>query len=393
MKPFLLRCVLLLFSLGFAIGIFEIGLRLAGFEPIYAVYSKPSMMWQHDELLGWSHTPGSRGEYVGPRPWPIEFETPVQINSLGLRGPEVEPVPHGGLRILATGDSRMVGLEVPYDRTFAALLGERLNAELDVPVQIVNAGVRGYGTDQSYLYYRERGRALHPDLVLFLHSGNDVTNNVTVHRMRRPFGKAVFRLDNAGELELVGAPVPEFSICSSVLVAPNYEIVRQDSMLQRVMCSLQLWLFDRSATFTMVTGRIQQNPDLLKRLYGAGSPKEAPEAAKPKTKTRSFDRELTATLLTRFARDARQDGADFMILGTRGALGDMADEAMEKEEARVAHINDALTDVDPMSIRFVNDSHWNELGHERIANVLVAPIAEVMRERMVGAKEILTPDG
>jgi hypothetical protein len=66
---------------------------------------------------------------------------------------------------------------------------------------------------------------------------------------------------------------------------------------------------------------------------------------------------------------------------------------MEKEEARVAHINDALTDVDPMSIRFVNDSHWNELGHERIANVLMAPIAEVMRERMVGAKEILTPDG
>jgi hypothetical protein len=392
MKLFVLRLPLLLVSLGLVIGMFEIGLRLAGYEPIYEVYSKPSMMWQHDELLGWSHAPGSRGEYVGPRPWPIEYETPVDINSLGLRGAEIEPVPSGGLRILASGDSRMVALEVPYDRTFAAILGERLTKELGVPVQIVNAGVRGYGTDQSYLYYKERGRALQPDLVLFLHSNNDVTNNVSVHRMRRPFGKAVFRLDKVGELELMGAPVPEFSICSSIMIGPDFEIQRKDSTTQRLMCTLQLWLFDRSATFTMVTGRIQQNPDLLKRLYGAGAPKENPEAAMAEVKERSFGQELTAALLTRYARDARRDGADFMILGLKSALGDMADAAAEREGARVAYIDDAIKGVDPMSVRFVNDAHWNELGHERIASLLVEPVAEVLRARMAREAETATPD-
>ncbi len=38
-------------------------------------------MWQHDPLLGWSHEPNAEETFVGPRPWPIEFETPVSINS------------------------------------------------------------------------------------------------------------------------------------------------------------------------------------------------------------------------------------------------------------------------------------------------------------------------
>ena len=67
----------------------EVVLRLAGYRPLYDVYSKPELFWRHDPLVGWSLQPGATGTYVGPRPFPVEFRARVRINSLGLRGPEI----------------------------------------------------------------------------------------------------------------------------------------------------------------------------------------------------------------------------------------------------------------------------------------------------------------
>ena len=171
----------------------EISFRIAGYEAIYEVYSKPSLFWEYDELLGWSHTPNSTGTYVGPRPWPIEFETPIRINSLGLRGPEVSELEPGGLRLLMLGDSRTAAFEVPYDQTFTAVLETALTKRLGRPVEVINAGVRGYGTDQSYLYFRDRGHRLAPDAVMFLSAVNDARNNTTLHRMRQDLRQARLR--------------------------------------------------------------------------------------------------------------------------------------------------------------------------------------------------------
>ena len=127
---------LLVFAVVFAVclGLSEIAVRLIGYEPIYRVYSKPSIFWRHDPLLGWSHEPGSEGTYVGPKPWPIEFSTSVEINSDGLRGPEVAPRTPDGLRILFLGDSTLAAFEVVYEETFAARIEKELARSLGVPV-------------------------------------------------------------------------------------------------------------------------------------------------------------------------------------------------------------------------------------------------------------------
>ena len=79
------RAMLVFISLGVGGGVAEIVMRAIGYSPIYDVYSRPSILWRHDPLLGWHHAPNTTERYVGPRPWPIEFSAPIHINSLGLR--------------------------------------------------------------------------------------------------------------------------------------------------------------------------------------------------------------------------------------------------------------------------------------------------------------------
>ncbi len=129
--------------------------RMSGYEPIFDVYSKPSLFWRHDPLLGWSHEPLASGTHVGPRPWPIEFRSSIEINSAGLGGPEIPEPVEGGLRLLILGDSLVAGFEVAYEDTYAFLVGGRLERSFGRPVQVINAGVRGYGMDQSLLFFRE----------------------------------------------------------------------------------------------------------------------------------------------------------------------------------------------------------------------------------------------
>src|SRR6266404_1289324 len=117
-----LTLLLPLVSIATVAAIFEIGLRFTGHVAIYEMYSKPSLFWRYDELLGWSHEPGAHGDFVGPRPWPVEFRGKVAINSLGLRGPEIPPRDPSELRVLFSGDSIVASFEVDYEGTFVARL-------------------------------------------------------------------------------------------------------------------------------------------------------------------------------------------------------------------------------------------------------------------------------
>jgi hypothetical protein len=259
---------LLVAALASVLGAAELALRAAGHEPLYRVYSKPELFWRHDERLGWWLEPGARGRFVGPRPFPIEFDATIQINSLGLRGPEIGPEAPDELRLLFRGDSAVAGFEVEQPETFTALLEQRLTRELGPPVRVINAGVRGYGTDQSYLWFRERGASLGADLVALVFSANDFEDNLTLHRPRRPFGKPAFPLRGDGTLELVGVPVPRFDPCSEWVLDPDMAPRRIDGPLDRLRCRAHMVLVERSALFAWGSMRLARVPGALRGLQG-----------------------------------------------------------------------------------------------------------------------------
>ncbi len=101
--------------------------------------------WQYDEKLGWKNAPGAIGRFSS-----YGFDTVVQINSQGFRGPERDYVRNGEVgRVLVLGDSMIFGFGVEYEEMFTTILERRLPN-----VEVINLGVSGYSTDQELLLYQ-----------------------------------------------------------------------------------------------------------------------------------------------------------------------------------------------------------------------------------------------
>jgi len=133
---------------------------------------------QADPVYGWSLTPGVLARSVDTD---RRLHYDVEINSLGWRDPE----PPGSKqrdtkRLLILGDSMVFGAGVQYGERF----GDVLQRALGDDVEVINAAVTGWGTDQQYLYLVHEGFDLDPDaVVLGLCLGNDVTNNMLGHNL------------------------------------------------------------------------------------------------------------------------------------------------------------------------------------------------------------------
>jgi hypothetical protein len=73
----------------------------------------------------------------------------------------------------------MEALQVEFEDAFSALLERELQSLLGCRVEVINAGVSGWGTDDEVTYLKRKGAELHPDVVLFaatLH--NDISDNM-----------------------------------------------------------------------------------------------------------------------------------------------------------------------------------------------------------------------
>ena len=109
-----------------------------------------------------------------------KFGTQVQTNSFGFRDREHDlKKPAGTVRILLLGDSFMEALQVDAQDTVSALLERELRAMLGCQVEVINAGVSGWGTDDEVTYLKRKGTEFRPDVVLFaatLH--NDISDNL-----------------------------------------------------------------------------------------------------------------------------------------------------------------------------------------------------------------------
>lgn len=104
-------------------------------------------------FLLWEYAPGQR----------TESDTDVNINSLGLRGPEpIIPKPDGVRRLLSTGDSTIYGFKVRDGSVFIEIAAESLGSK----VEGWNAAIPGYSSYQSLNMLEMRALRLEPDVLV-----------------------------------------------------------------------------------------------------------------------------------------------------------------------------------------------------------------------------------
>jgi lysophospholipase L1-like esterase len=149
----------------------EIGLRL--FLPqLFEVH--PRGMYIVDEAVGYVLTPSFNGVLKRP-----EFRHSTETNSVGLRGREPRPRQPHTFRIVCLGDSMTWGFGVPASDTYAAQLERTLAVKYPgLDIQVLNAGVAGYGTADELHFLESRAALLDPDLVIlqFLPDNDFVEN-------------------------------------------------------------------------------------------------------------------------------------------------------------------------------------------------------------------------
>lgn len=187
---------------GLLLAVFGVVLAGAALEVgVRVLHLVPDRFWEHDPVLGTRLKPGAEGWWTQEE---HEFRVPVRINSLGLRDIErPEAKPDGVKRVLLIGDSHVEALQVPLE----AAVGRQLETNLrqaNESIEVVSAGVSGYGTAGEYLFFRERGWKLEPDLVLLaFYPGNDVKNNSpTLEKSLVP------EYDAKGELQRIDTDPP-----------------------------------------------------------------------------------------------------------------------------------------------------------------------------------------
>ncbi len=173
---------------------------------------EPPVLGCFDPELGWTNRAGIA--------W---GKPPHFFNSLGARGRrEYPPRPEEeSFRLVCFGESFVYGTEVEFREDWAGQL-----ETIDRRLEVINFGVGGYGTDQSLLRFRRKGRELGAHVAILGITFQNILRDVNRLRVlnhpahRRPSVKPRFVLRDDGALELV--PIP-FATWAEVLHAARDE--------------------------------------------------------------------------------------------------------------------------------------------------------------------------
>jgi hypothetical protein len=341
-RSILINLSLIIISTLFTLFLSEITLRLMGLKPMY-VSPERDQFWKYDSLLGWAHKPGQEGTFETP-----QFHTFVRINENGLRdSPHSYERQNDMERILVLGDSFAWGYGVEESERFSQLLEQSLD------VEVINAGVSGYSTDQELLWYQSEGIKYETDLVILVLAGNDVGDNDR-ELVSTIYYKPRFVMED-GQLVPIGYPVPKTS--------PQGRFIY--SLSQR--SALAYFLVQRYFDLLSLYSKLKANSDHASSQVSGIS-------------TERDDFKLTIALIDEIRNIAQSRKAKFMIVATDrwwdspsgGTYKDFIN-TLQTEGFLVLDV-ESMPGFDPGVMLIPKDGHWNQAGHKFVAEKINALI-------------------
>ena len=305
----------------------------------------PSGMYINDADLGYALNPGFEGVFIRS-----EFETPVIVGKSGFRAPEPRQRKDNTFRILCLGDSFTFGQGVGNEQAWPYLLEEELKKKfLKLDIQVVNAGVPGYGTDEELEVLRLRGPKYRPDLVVTqFFAGNDFGDN-------RSLARESYEVRN-GMLYGTSSDRPWW-------IQANH------------------WLKSYSHLYTIISerlGYVAMRLGLYEKIDRSLSEYFTEDDAR-----------ATTNLLVQIGETAKELGADTLFVFVPDKAKVFSDMYQPSRAANVVQAAAKQANVpwidltselmrrdDRLDLYYSEDSHWTPLGHQVVAQIFSKWIAE-----------------
>jgi hypothetical protein len=175
----------------------ELFLRIIDLRELRDGYGRGyTVVHRYDAELGWLPIPNTVATFAGSR------TISIQHNSLGLRDVEHERTDRP--TVLFVGDSFVWGYDVEASERFTELLRAEFPG-----MEIVNAGVNGYGTDQEYLLLNRLWSAFRPDMVVLNFTTSNDHNDNTSNMISDGYYKPYLAQAAEGAWRFLGQPVPK----------------------------------------------------------------------------------------------------------------------------------------------------------------------------------------
>jgi hypothetical protein len=176
-------------------------------DPASHIGQSEAFFFEGDAGFGWSLRPGASGTFTNGL-----YRGNVHVDSRGVRENGVPSTRRRGApAIFVIGDSNAGGFEVDDEETLSAILERQLRAAGE-DVNVLNLGVRRYGTDQAVLRALSL-QDLTPRIVLYLYTHNDPFDTNVLHIPGRELGKGTF-IRRLGEATFSphNYPVPDYPL-------------------------------------------------------------------------------------------------------------------------------------------------------------------------------------
>jgi len=169
LKRIIFFTVMMAMACGISVAMLEVALR------IYYTDKQSSNWSEFHATRGWALTPGHY--WVKPLQRLTSF--PIDINEFGLRDLDLPPRPAPTTRIVVLGDSFTFAKETRTEKMFTRQLQDLIDAR-GKGVDVMNAGVPGYGTAQELLFEQElRDRhGINGQIYLLVFFTNDILDNL-----------------------------------------------------------------------------------------------------------------------------------------------------------------------------------------------------------------------
>lgn len=312
-----------------------------------------------------------------------------KTNSRGFRGDELEESPDK--RWVVYGDSNIHARFSPLEETFTKQLEGRLRSGTGKTVEVVNAGILGFGPDQNLIRFERDQGELRPDGVVFhVFADNDFGDLVR---------NRLFDLNAAGEL--VRSPHP-------VTPDPSLVMLQEGYAARNYLSASRTWWAVRTALFHVIAmiegeatgeGRIEEILDLRSdefAVYEAGGPQKSSMldddydvdvALFPDSEGAQTKRRMMEAVLVKAHALATDAGIDFLVL-IQPSKNDLTDgikpsrrhfeqyadyrpdnltrfvaEACARNGIDFVNLFDAFRQSDPEQLYLAKqDAHWNAAG-------------------------------